>query len=70
MRASTTTCRYSLTTPTSSPRHGDGPRVADGMSESIEINGAGVLTKYEPNTIQRLLQQIILVARNAGKIPK
>jgi len=47
-----------------------GPRVVDGMSESIEINGTGALTKYEPNTLQRLLQQIIFAGRKGGKVPK
>jgi hypothetical protein len=51
-------------------RRSDGPRVADGMSESIGINGAGALTTYKPNTLQRLLQQIIFAGRKGDKVPK
>ena len=49
---------------------GDAPGIADGMSESIEISGPGALTKCNPNTLQRLLQQIILDGRKGGKVPK
>ena len=51
-------------------RRSNAPRVADGMSESIEINGTGALTKYAPSTLQRLLQQIISNGRRAEKVPK
>jgi len=49
---------------------GSPPGVADGMSESIEISGTGALTKYEPNKLQRLLQQIMFAGRKGNKVPK